>query len=328
MHASPALHARSPRRLLVAVVTAAACAQAAAASGPAAELRAQAEVPGDTIRVRDVAVLQGGSVQERERVALLAVGPAPRVGQIARINRAQLLAALPAGWLADGAAVAKVTRAVQPLDGDSLCAVAVAAAMARLQAAGPAVRHAVDCEANGGGSIEVPQGALALSADLSRLQLVDGPQRASVDLAVAGRPQRSVAVTLKLSLMAEQWCARTPVAAGQALEASAFARCLVAVRHPAQLDTAGAPLPGGRTRRALRAGDSLSATDVAGEGAALAGDTVDVRYRVAGFELESRGALLQDARVGDPVRVRISQATQPVLGHLTGERLVELEDQP
>src|SRR5438094_68375 len=90
-----------------------------------------------------------------------------------------------------------------------------------------------------------PLAELRVQAEVSDLQLVDGPQRANVDVTVAGRAERSVAVTLKLSLRAQQWCARTPVASGQVLQPSAFDGCLVAVRHPVQLDTAGAPLPTG-----------------------------------------------------------------------------------
>ncbi len=318
----------SLRRLLAGVgVAAAVCAHAAGAV-PAAELRAQAEVAGDAIRVGDVAVLRGVSAQDEQRLARHIVAAAPRVGQVGRVNRAQLLAALPAGWTAEGAAAAKVTRAVQALDGDRLCAAAATAARARLESYGPAVERAVDCVVEGGGAIDVPAGAQVLSVDVSRLQLVDGPQRANVDVAIAGRPERAVAVTLKLSLHAKQWCARIPVAAGEALAPAAFANCFVPVRHPAQLEAAGAPLPVGRLRRALHADDVLAAADVVASDAALAGDPVVVRYRVAGFELESLGALVQDARIGDPVRVRISQATQPVIGHLTGERLVELENQP
>lgn len=329
MRVSPLLRPSAPGHLLAAAaLVAASWAQAAAAARPLAELRVQAEVSGDTILVGDVAALHGASAREGQRLARLALGPAPHAGQVSRVNRAQLLAALPAGWAVDGAAAAKVVRAVQPLDGDRLCAVAVAAASLRLDPLGPAVHHALDCAADNGSPIDLPQGALALSADLSHLQLVDGPQRANVDVTVAGRAERSVAVTLKLSLRAQQWCARTPVASGQVLQPSAFDGCLVAVRHPVQLDTAGAPLPTGRMRRALHAGDVLAAADVASPDTALAGDAVEVRYRVGGFALESRGALLQDARVGDPVRVRISQATQPVIGHLASGRLVELEDQP
>lgn len=329
MDASPLLHPTARGRLLAAAaLVATSCAQAAAAARPVAELRVQAEVSADTILVGDVAALQGVSAQEGQRLARLALGPAPRTGQVGRVNRAQLLAALPAGWAVEGAAAAKVVRAAQPLDGDRLCAVAVAAAEPRLDSLGPAIHHALDCAADNSRPIDVPQGPLALSADLSHLQLVDGPQRANVDVMVAGRAERSVAVTLKLSLQAQQWCARTPVASGQVLQPSSFDGCLVPVRHPAQLDTAGAPLPAGRMRRALHAGDVLAAADVAGIDTALAGDAVEVRYRVGGFELESRGALLQDARVGDPVRVRLSQATQPVIGHLASGRLVELEDQP
>lgn len=328
------MNARSTRHLLalhglLAWAGVAACAQAAAgAAPPAAALRAQAEATGDAVLVGDVAELHGVSARDEQRLSRLVVAAAPRAGQVGRVNRAQLLAALPAGWVAEGAAVARVTRAVQALDGDRLCAAAAAAARARLESYGPSVQRSVDCVVEGGGAIDVPAGAQVLSVDVSRLQLVDGPQRANVDVAIAGRPERAVAVTLKLSLRAQQWCARTPVAAGEVLAAAAFAACLVPVRHPAQLEAAGAPLPAGRLRRALHADDVLAAADVVGSDAALAGDPVVVRLRVAGFELESRGSLVQDARIGDPVRVRISQATQPVIGHLTGERLVELENQP
>ena len=300
----------------------------APALAPAAQLRAQASATSDVVRVGDVAELRGVSAQEVQRLSRRVVAAAPRTGQVVRINRAQLLAALPAGWIAEGAALATVARAVQSLDRARLCGVAVAAVQARFETYGPAVRKAVDCLFEGGESVEVPAGEVSLSADVSHLRLVDGPQRMDVDVGIADHPERAVSVTLKLSLLAQQWCAHAPVAAGEGLAPAAFARCLVPVRHPAEWETAETPLPAGRSRRALHAGDVLSAADVAASDSALAGDAVVVRYRAGGFELESRGLLVQDARVGDPVRVRLGEATQPVVGHLAGERLVELENQP
>jgi hypothetical protein len=300
----------------------------APASPPSAQLRAQASATSDVVRVGDVAELQGASAQEVQRLLGRVVAAAPRTGQVVRVNRAQLLAALPAGWVAGGAAAATVARAAQSLDVARLCGAAVAAVQARFETAGAAVRRSVDCLLEGAESVEVPAGEVALSVDLSHLRLVDGPQRMDVDVSIAGRPERAVSVPLKLSLLAQQWCAHAPVAAGEAIAPAAFARCLVPVRHPEQWETADAPLPTGRARRALHVGDVLATTDVAAVDSALAGDPVVVRYRAGGFELESRGSLIQDARVGDPVRVRLGEATQPVVGHLAGERLVELENQP
>ena len=316
----------SARGGLLAAVGLAACALAAAA--PMAELRAHAEATGDVLEVGDVADLHDVSPDEARRVAHRVVAAAPLAGVVARVNRAQLRAALPAGWGISGAAVAEAVRATQELDAEQLCATALAAAQVRLDALPAALERNVGCVSGPGRALRVPAGARAISADVSKLAMVDGPQRVDVEVGAPDHAARAVGVTLRLALRAPQWCARAPMAAGESLASAGFARCVVPVRHAAQVDTAGAPLPEGRLRRALHAGDVLAANDVAGDDVALAGDPIVVHYRAGIVELESRGTLLADARVGDQVRVRIGAAAQPAIGRLAGERLVELEEQP
>jgi flagella basal body P-ring formation protein FlgA len=72
----------------------------------------------------------------------------------------------------------------------------------------------------------------------------------------------------------------------------------------------------------------LVTLDIAAPDAALAGDPVDVHYRNGAFELEAPGELEQDARVGQEVRVRVSQASRPAIGRLVAPHIVELESQP
>jgi len=325
-HSGRAATAWGRRAGLLATAGLSACVQAWAA--PVAELKVHAEAAGDVLLVGDVADLRDVPPDEARRVASRFVAQSPRAGVVARVNRAQLRAALPAGWRISGAATVEVVRATQEFGVDRLCATAVAAARARLDALPAAVERSVDCVLEPGESLRVPAGAQLLAADVSRLELVDGPQRVDLDVGTLRHADRAVGVTLRLGLRAPQWCARGPIAAGESLAASAFERCVVPVRHRAQIETAGAALPGGRLRRALHAGDVLAATDVAGVDAALAGDSIVVRYRAGGFQLESRGTLLADARLGDQVRVRIGAANQAAVGRLAGEGLVELEDQP
>lgn len=300
---------------------------AGACAKPVLALRAQAVAERESVTVGDVAELSGIEPGEREQLARRIVAAAPRVGQESVIGRFQVLAVLPAGWSGGGAPAVTVRRATQVLGPDALCAAALAAAGPRLDPLGPAIEHAVECRRDAIEPVEVPAGALALRADPAQLRLVDGPQRLDVRVDVGGRGERVVPVALALSLHATQWCARAPLPEGTDLAPDAFAACHVPVRHAAQLATAGATLPTGRLRRALHADELLAAADIAAADAALAGDPVTVRLHSGMFALESRGALVQDARVGDQVRVRVSRAAEPLVGRLTGRGLVELEEQ-
>ena len=299
----------------------------AAAPVPTITLRAEVTAVGAQITLADLGQLRGVTAAEAQRLLARTIAPAPRPGQTLYINRARVLAALPAGWATEGSAVVKVGRAVQTVEPQVLCDAALAAATQALGPVRPGIEQALEC--NGPReALAVPAGKLQIRADASALQGVDGPQRVSVEMVVDGKTERTLGVGLRLTLMASQWCALGALAEGSTVAVHSFAACRRPVRHTAQLALSGAALPLGRLRRALRAHEPVLAADVAPPEAALAGDSVTVRYRAGAFDLESQGLLTQDARVGDAVRVQVGHARQPVRGRLTGERFVELESHP
>jgi flagella basal body P-ring formation protein FlgA len=285
-------------------------------------LRATASVTNDTVTVGDVIAADGA---DTGAVAALPIGPAPRVGQPLALTRAQVQAALPAGWRVVGGASVRVERAAQDIAAAPLCDAALAAARARLDAAAPGARASVTCLDAHVPALRVPAGALALQADASAFSPVEGAQALRVDVRIAGRVERSVGVPLRVALSTARWCANAALAEGTPLAAASFARCERPVRHAEDLALGGQPLPAGRLQRALRAGDALVAADVAAPEQALAGDPVTVRLRDGAFELESAGVLVQSARVGARVHVRTAASPAPVVGTLTDRRVVELE---
>jgi hypothetical protein len=155
----------------------------------------------------------------------------------------------------------------------------------------------------------------------------NGLQRIPVDLFIDGRLERRLSAALDVRLAALQWCAEAPVTEGSALDAH-FERCWRVPPRSGELIGGEAPVPVGRLRHALRAGEALLANDVAPPDTALAGDQVAVRCRQGAVELEARGELEQDAHVGDAVRVRVRQSDRPAVGRLVAPRIVELESQP
>jgi flagella basal body P-ring formation protein FlgA len=318
----------SPARLLLAILAAACAAAGARAAGPqpTIELRAKARAAGATIVLGDIAELRGVADTQRASLARIAIAAAPRPGQQAFIGRAQVANALGAAWALAGAPVVEVERDTQPVSAQTLCDAALAAADRTLPTTRGGITRELDCTEAGLPPVEVPAGHLVLRpAEGTLAEAVDGPRRLGIDIEVDGRVERTVGVALRVGLLAGRWCARAALAEGEAITAAAFAACRVPVRHASDLATAGAALPQGRLRKALRATQPLAADDVASPEAALAGDAVTVRMHAGAFELESAGTLQQDARVGDRVRVRVGQAAQPVLGRLTSDRLVELE---
>ena len=322
MRLVPDIRAAAPMLALV-------CAGAPAwAAAPTVVLHAHAEVALPQVRLGDVADLEGLAADGRARAAAVVVAQAPRPGQAMLLDRARVLARLPVGWRARGVAATTVTRAVQQVDAVSLCEAELAALQPRLDEMPVAVSRSAQCEVDAPTSLLVAAGASTPKADVSSVRLVDGPQRTSIALAGADGGTQAITLTLRLSLVAQRWCAREPIAQSAELSPERFVECRVPVRHERELDVAGAPLPPGRLRRALHADEALRMDDAVLAGDALAGDAVTVRARNGGFAIEAGGHLLQDARVGDAVRVRIGSADAPVVGRLAGPRLVELENQP
>jgi flagella basal body P-ring formation protein FlgA len=79
-----------------------------------------------------------------------------------------------------------------------------------------------------------------------------------------------------------------------------------------------------RLRRGLRAGDVVTAFDLEPVPAIQRGDWVTLRLVNGNVSMESRVEALQDAQVGQSVRVKLNGAERSVLARVTGTGLVEI----
>ena len=79
-----------------------------------------------------------------------------------------------------------------------------------------------------------------------------------------------------------------------------------------------------RLRRGLRAGDVVTAFDLEPVPAVQRGDWVTLRLVNGSVSMESRVEALQDAQVGQSVRVKLTGAERSVLARVTGTGLVEI----
>lgn len=213
----------------------------------------------------------------------------------------------------------------QEVDGALLCAAALAHLRSAVDQLPEVGRFEARCE-EGIPSMVAPTGPLSLSAPGAPVVL-NGLQSVAVRVEVDGRAARTARIPVRVTLELLQWCARDALPSGSEIVAGRFERCTRPALRADQLPLAGHPLPQGRLYRALKAGDVLSARDVAPQDMHLAGEPVTVVWRAGALMVESRGALGQDAGIGEPVRVRVAGG-QWLLGRLVAGRRVEIEEQP
>lgn len=331
MNRSMAVRIR-PGRWLAAALACAALATAAAE--PARwTLRSQVSVGSGDVLLSDLVSVQDAGNQSTRALMNRTVAGAPLVGQTLRIERGRL-ERLVAQWGApdgtvrwSGAALVEVRQETQQVDAATLCRSATDALRQAAGALPGSVELGLRCE-YAAAAIPVSRGPVEVRVQSESLRLLDGLQEVVVLLEVAQRRERVVRVPVRVTLEASMWCAGEGLASGQVIAASKFVVCKRPVQRADQWTTAGQALPGGRLKRALRAGELLAAADVAGGDVQLRGDAVTVVYQAAGLTLETAGELSQNARVGEAVQVRLRTGGAPIVGRLAAVRRVDIEGQP
>lgn len=314
--------------LIVALLTAAGGVQATVVSRPQLTLRAQALATSHELRLGDLVTVDALPPEQAKQLANVRLGIAPALGQVLEIERGtvqRLAAAAGVGVALDGAPIVKVRREAQQVEAATLCDAALTGLRRHAASQLVGLDFSAEC-VNGLGATEVGSGQLTVQARTSEADILDGRRQVAVELGVGGRVERTVRVPVDVSLQAMQWCAKESIAAGESMLASHFSACRRPVRSATQARQAGQPLPAGRLRRALRAGDLLAMADVADVETQMRGDAVSVMYRAGTLAVESRGELSQDARVGDVVRVHL-RTGEWVTGRLAAARQVEIEEQ-
>jgi len=294
------------------------------------ELRPDALVRGQAVRLGDIASIDAVPATAR-RLAALQVGSAPLAGYPATLGRAALDAALAgqAGFAGltpawRGAERVVVRRAALQVDGAALQAVA----RLRLEALHGA-RHA-RLELTPLGTIpdvQAPEGALALRPRDAAVPL-GARTTVWIDVLVDGALVRSVTVPFQVRAWRPVLVARRDLAAGAPLGAADLRseeRDVLALGQRAAPAVAAPSWDGVRLAAALAEGDVLSAHHLVPAGAVRRGDRVKLLVRDAALRIETAAVVQEDGIAGARVRVLPASGSEAVAARVIGQGLVAIE---
>jgi flagellar basal body P-ring formation protein FlgA len=267
------------------------------------ELHPLVQAAGADVTLGEVAAVTSAQLGLVKKLVDLPLGPAPRVGESARISRVELarwvqvrtgLRAEQVEW--SGPAQAEIRRVAAELPGDRLAVVASDALRASLAARNAQADIQLAAVPR---DVALPAGQLVVKA---RAIAADQPilRRTSVwvDLWVDGRFVRTVPVGFDVAGV---------VAAATATSIA------TATATPTPLITTAAPVP-------VRA--PISA--VAVRTGVARGDWVALQVRSGGMDLESRAEALQGGAVGQMVSVRLRGATGTLEARVLAPGRVEI----
>lgn len=308
------------------------------------ELRPQVVVQGASVRLADIALLTSSDLGILRRALAIPLGQAPRMGETAVLEGERL-----AYWLKSrtglrdeqidwqGSRHTAVMAATQDLPGEDISALAQAALRDHLQAL--ARRKGVSLSRLELAPVAMPA---SMQVPLTGRRLQVRPLGASdmgprmlvwVDVFSADRHVRAIAVRFEVSAFA-----RLPVAA-QAMPAGAAV--LAGGVEMREVDVAAQPGLAGRAawpnemaaeqagapvlRRALQAGEVVSADRLQARPAVSRGEWVRLMTHQGLLSLESRVEVLQDGLPGQVVRARPAHATATLSARVVGPGLLELQ---
>jgi len=305
--------------------------RAAADEGPTGVelvLRAHASAEGDRVTLGDLAELRRDEAGVGARLLSLDLGPAPRVGQPAHLDRAQLESwirlreprlASRLHW--SGAASAELERASQQLPAAALDEAARQALGAWL--ASRSDRFEIEPQRSLE-PVQLPLGRVATKVrPLSPVGLPASHMAVWVDVSVGGRFERAVALDYDVRAWREAWVAATELARGEDLDETRASRAEVDIAAAAQpLWTQ--PVAHARLRNPVHRGQALAALHVEERPPVVRGERVAVYSRQGDLSIETSAEALQDGRAGQDVLVRIATSSAPVMARVLKPGLVEI----
>ncbi|KQV92879.1 flagellar basal body P-ring formation chaperone FlgA [Rhizobacter sp. Root1221] len=294
------------------------------------ELLPQVAVNATHVRLGDVARVVGDDREQVQAAAALNLGSGPRVGEVLRLERAQI-----ERWLqrADGrtgvyewtgAAAVRVERASQWVPADEVCRAAQSALTDWLGTSRGTAQVSPVC---GTAAWAVPPGRIELKAHaMAEGQPVERRMQLPVDIWADGVFARSVPVTLRVRWIGPAWVARRDVRAQQRIDGDALV-----LQETELAGLSSAPLAadqstsGLRLRRPLLAGQVLTSAHVEPEPRVSRGQRVRLLSRSGAITLETTAEALQDGQPGQQVLVRVPSASAPVSAWVIGLNQVELK---
>ncbi len=132
---------------------------------------------------------------------------------------------------------------------------------------------------------------------------------------VPGSP--SVALRFRAGRIVGQWVATRPLRPGSRLGADDLRPASDTVWAPPSVRPSATPAPGWVVRRMLAAGDPLDAARVGPPPAVAQGGTVRVLWQEGTIAVALEGVALNDAAVGEAVRVRTDRRSGIIRGTVT-----------
>jgi len=324
----PPWHALSA--LAIASLLAGLPALARGAAAPALELQVieHAKVAAARVHLRDLVAVQHDEAGIADSLLATDVGPAPRIGQPAHVDRAQLQDWIGrrqpalAGFVRwGGAASVQIERESQSLP---------AAALDERARDVLGRWLATRCD-----RFEIepqrefePVMVLAghISTEVRPLSSIASPSSHMamwVDVSVDGHFERSVVLDYRVKAWRRAWIAAEDLARGQDLDETR------AIAGEADVAVSAQPVwsqavSHARLRRPVRRGDVLTALDVEDRPPVVRGEQVAVAGRFGELSIETSAEALQDGRTGQEVLVRIPTSTAPVMARVVKPGLVEI----
>lgn len=330
--------------LVVACVTRAA---ANASDAPVVELFPQAVVQSDTVRLADLALVEGLDAQGLDALRQIEIAAAPAAGEAGVVDVEQVRKALLAAKVnlanlcISGAATCKVYRPAAPEPEPVVVAVSTQGqvpAMPEPSTVEAAVRKVLsDRLANYDGQVEVRfaaasrnvlgLGGKGMSFDVRpRGNALLGLIHSEVDLIQDGEVVKTVPVIAEVALTTNVAVARRPINRGTmvrsedvSLEQRSFTRI-----EDVGL-TATAAVVGREARRYISQGEMLSARDVQAMPLVRRGDHVTVWFRRAGLSVRGSAKALKEGSQGDRIEVKAEPAGQTYVVVVTGPKTVEAD---
>jgi len=175
--------------------------------------------------------------------------------------------------------------------------------------------------------VSVPHGAVQFSARVDHLKSATRRLCVPVELTVDGRAYRTVYVWFSVHAMQKVWVAKQARPAGEPLQETDFRTELrdVARLASAPVNAQGEPLRALRLRRGIEAGGPLLGKQVEARPAVLRNEPVAVKLISGGISIETNGVALDDARVGQYVRIRNSASGEAFSARVVAEQSVVIE---
>ena len=313
------------------------------------ELRPQVKLDQGSVRLGDIAFLTTRDLQMLRRLMALPLGPAPRPGSPALLDRDTIVRWVEARsglqtvdsalrvqssairWT--GASETEIESAAQQLSGETMVSAARSALLNWLSQR--SVRAEVE-PVSTARDLLLPPGVptlrvrpLANQAQPTRRMLV------WVDAWVDGRFVRTTAVTFEVGAWAPVAVATTEVGRGATVDPVMLRGAmqtrevdLTTVRQgtPVAAKADGDSADGRqRLRRPLRPGEVLTSAHLETTPAVMRGNWAHLQVRSGEVSVESRVEVLQDGREGQVVRVKVPGSSGEVLARVTGPGQVEVQ---